>query len=491
MIGITAYGAYLPRTRLSRKAILKATGWLNPALMGNSQGTRSVANWDEDTVTMAVAAARNCLTPTTTSSVGSVYFASPAAPFKFRLNSSIVASALGLREACEAVDIGSSRRSGLSAMVQASHNVNAEPAETALVVASDMPPFRAGTTGELTAGDAAAAVLFGSENVLAELVAHHCETIDFIDAFQGSANEFGSQWEERWIRDEGHFKLVPKAIHGLLSKANVKPEQIDKLICPLPGRGSTARVCKMTGISAEAIADDLFISCGDTRTAHPLVQLCHILETAKPGQLILVVAFGQGTELLLLKTTENCQSFIPQQSVADQLSSGVEEQNYFKYLVFRDRVDWDKESRGPVDSPTKLSSTYRDRHFLNNLQGLHCPETRQVFFGSEAEYKASLTDSKFVRKSFANSKARIISWSANYLGVSMDPAICTGIIEFDEGGRLILDLTEADPQGLSVGTAVEMTFRIHGVDESQGFTRYFWKAKPVMPAVAVTGGEQS
>ena len=62
MIGITSYGAYIPRLRLDRMAIFQAMGWFAPAIVMVAQGERSMCNHDEDSLTMAVAAARDCLT---------------------------------------------------------------------------------------------------------------------------------------------------------------------------------------------------------------------------------------------------------------------------------------------------------------------------------------------------------------------------------------------------------------------------------------------
>ena len=59
MIGITSYGAYIPRLRLDRMAIFQNMGWFAPAIVMVAQGERSMCNWDEDAVTMAVAAARH------------------------------------------------------------------------------------------------------------------------------------------------------------------------------------------------------------------------------------------------------------------------------------------------------------------------------------------------------------------------------------------------------------------------------------------------
>ena len=75
-VGILAFGAYLPRLRLSRKAVADASAWFNPALKGLAKGERAICNWDEDSVTMAVEAARDCLTGVDRGKVASLAFAS-------------------------------------------------------------------------------------------------------------------------------------------------------------------------------------------------------------------------------------------------------------------------------------------------------------------------------------------------------------------------------------------------------------------------------
>ena len=81
MIGITSYGAYIPRLRLERMAIFQAMGWFAPALMMVAQGERSMCNWDEDAITMAVAASRDCLRGQDKQKLDAVYLASTTQPF--------------------------------------------------------------------------------------------------------------------------------------------------------------------------------------------------------------------------------------------------------------------------------------------------------------------------------------------------------------------------------------------------------------------------
>ena len=61
MVGIKAFGGYVPRRRLPRSVIVEANGWFNAGIKGYSKGERSMCNWDEDALTMAVEACRDCL----------------------------------------------------------------------------------------------------------------------------------------------------------------------------------------------------------------------------------------------------------------------------------------------------------------------------------------------------------------------------------------------------------------------------------------------
>ena len=63
-VGLLAFGAYLPQLRLQRKSIAAAHSWFEPSLVGLGRGERTMANWDEDSNTMSVEAARACLVRT-------------------------------------------------------------------------------------------------------------------------------------------------------------------------------------------------------------------------------------------------------------------------------------------------------------------------------------------------------------------------------------------------------------------------------------------
>jgi len=98
MVGITSYGGDIPRYRLSRMVIVQNMAWYFPVIMAVAGGEKSVANWDEDAVSMAVTAAYDCMNGKDRKALDGVSLASTTLPFADRLNAGIVATALNMRE---------------------------------------------------------------------------------------------------------------------------------------------------------------------------------------------------------------------------------------------------------------------------------------------------------------------------------------------------------------------------------------------------------
>src|SRR4029079_2924273 len=117
MVGIVAYGAYVPRLRLQREAVYDANKWFAAGLRGLAKGERSMANWDEDSITMAVEASRDCLTSHKPEDVRNIYFASTTHPFKDRQNAGVMGAALWIEHNLSASDVAGSLKAGAQALV--------------------------------------------------------------------------------------------------------------------------------------------------------------------------------------------------------------------------------------------------------------------------------------------------------------------------------------------------------------------------------------
>jgi len=480
-IGITGYGAYLPRLRMARQAIYDANSWLAPALKGKARGHRTLANWDEDSITMAVAAARDCLGGDhDRSHIRELLLASGTLPFAERLNASVVAGALDLGEDIAAADVTGSQASGLTALAQGLDAVVAR-GHSVLLACSDCRRTLAASAQEMDYGDAGVAVTLGRDNVIAEVVGEAAITVDFVDRFRGAGDDIDYYAEERWIRDEGVGVWMPRLIENALGNARVDAASIDHFIFPSTLRKIQAQLGQKCGIDERAVVDPMASEVGDTGMAHGLLMLARVLEDAEPGQTILITQFGSGGRALVLRVTEAIRDFQPVRGVSGWQARGMQETRYTRLLAYKNQLQMALGPRAEYDDKTALTTAYRHRRALLGLVGGRDPDTGEVSFPpSRLTYTpgASRLDTQEPYP-MAERAGRILSWSAESIQPHMAPPHHYGQVDFDGGGRILMEFTDVDLGDIATGIAVEMTFRIKSVDNKRGFTRYFWKATPV------------
>jgi 3-hydroxy-3-methylglutaryl CoA synthase len=484
--GIIAYGAHIPRLRLQREAIADHVAWLVPGVSGLAHGEKAIGNWDEDSVTMAVSAARDCLVGIGKARVDALYLASTTLPFADRLNAGIVATALNLGDELLAADFTSTQKAATTALTTALEIAGGTAGRTVLVVASDRREARAGSAYEMLLGDGAAALLVGRDDVIAEFEGSYSVSHDFVDHYRGAERRFDYTWEERWIREEGYAKIIPQSVGGLLAKLDLDLVDVDRLVFPTLNRRDHALVARALGAAPEKVVDNLQLVCGETGAAHPLVMLVAALEQAEPGERVVVASFGQGSDALSFRVTERIRELTRRSGVAGSLARRAETRNYMKYLRFRELVTTEEGLRAEAPTQTALTALWRNRKMVLGLVGGKCRECGTPQFpqqdicvnpacgavGAQDDYE------------FADVPATVKSFTGDALAVSPDPPAIYGMVEFEGGGRFIADFTDCTLEEVRVGLPVRMVFRKHATDKERGFTGYFWKAVPQVDAVA-------
>lgn len=478
-IGITGFGAYIPRLRLERQRIVEANTWINAGLRAYARGARSMCSWDEDAVTMAVDAARDALSGVDRARICAVHVASTSLPFSDRQNAGVVAEALNLPEAMATLDIASSQRAGMSGLLNALSVAAATG--PVLLVAAEHRRTRAGSVEEVLYGDGAAALIVGGERVIAKPLGAHSLSVDFVDHYRGQNYEFEYGWEERWVRDEGYLKIAPRAIERALSDAKIAADVVDRFILPCPLPRIPEAVAQAVGIPAGAVADPLQADCGMTGAAHPILQLAHALEVSKPGEKIVVAGWGQGLDVLVLEVTDAIRELAPRRGVGGALRRRRAETNYDKFMTFNGLLNKDLGKRAEGDRQTALTTLYRNREMLTGFVGGKCKKCGVVQF-PKSHYCVSpdcdALDSQSAHP-MADTPGRVLTWTADFLTFSPDPPAYFGMVEFEGGGRMMLDFSDVDPETLDVGVPVRMQFRIREIDHERGFRKYFWKAAQV------------
>ena len=159
-----------------------------------------------------------------------------------------------------------------------------------------------------------------------------------------------------------------------------------------------------------------------------------------------MVGFGQGCDALLFEATANLAKLAPRLGVKGHLARRKEETNYSKFLAFNDLVAIERGMRAEVDKQTPLSSLYRNRRMLTGFIGGAVQEMRH----------AAVPQVQGVRQPqlqrlphqddhpFADTPAKVQSYTADRLTYSPDPPHYYGMMVFEQGGRMMIDFTDAD-----------------------------------------------
>jgi uncharacterized OB-fold protein len=166
------------------------------------------------------------------------------------------------------------------------------------------------------------------------------------------------------------------------------------------------------------------------------------------------------------------------------LARGVEETRYTKFLAFRQLLELERGMRGEQDKKTALSTLYRHKSAVLGFVGGRCELTGDVHFPpSRISYTpgAPALDTQKPYK-LAERQATVLSWSAEFLSYYPSPPQFYGQVDFDGGGRVLMEFTDIARGDVDTGTRMEMVFRVKDLDEKRGFVRYFWKATPVRAA---------
>jgi 3-hydroxy-3-methylglutaryl CoA synthase/uncharacterized OB-fold protein len=445
MSGISAFGAYIPSSRL-------------PV----GKGERAVASHDEDAVTMAVAAAQNALGELDRSAVDGVFFASTSAPYAEKQSAALIAQVLDLRRNIITTDFGGSLRAGVLALQSALDAVRAGSVTRALVLASDcrMAPPRTPLEGQLA--DAACAFIVDQEAAVARFESAHHFANEMLDVWRTDGDRFVRTWEERFIVDHGYRQNM-LALRPMM-------KDIARAALSGPDARAHAALCKALELGPAQIVDPLFSRLGNAGCAFAPLLLAHALEAAKDER-VLLASYGDGASALIFSASAHRRP--PRRTVEPQLARSR-------------KLDYETHRRarhlevGSDSASSGISATmhWRDREQDLALKAERCLKCgtlqfprHRVCFRCRAQ--------EFELQRLSDRRGKVMSFTFDHFHPSAESPTVAGVVEVD-GCRLYLMMTDCKPDELRVDLPVELTFRrIHEVGQKPN---YFWKSTPVRDA---------
>ncbi|MFP4394058.1 MAG: hydroxymethylglutaryl-CoA synthase [Anaerolineales bacterium] len=292
-VGIIGYGSYVPMYRVPNTEIARV--W-----QGGGRGPvkeKSVAGLDEDTVTIAIEAARNAIARADVApeQLRAIWVGSESHPYAVKPSATIVAEALGATPYLLAADYEFACKAGTEALQGAMGLVGSRMGDYALAIGADTAQGRPGDALEYTASSGGTAFVIGpAEEALAICTGSLSYITDTPDFWRRAYQHYPSHGA-RFTGEPAYFHHIQSATEEILDQLEMQPEEFTYAIFHQPNVKFPQRVAKRLGFTAEQLEPGLLSNeIGNTYAAAAITGLAAVLDIAQPGERILITSFGSG-----------------------------------------------------------------------------------------------------------------------------------------------------------------------------------------------------
>jgi len=335
-VGICGYGVYVPRYRIKAEEIARVWG-------GNAEGIKksllihekAIAGMDEDTATIAVEAARNSvhMAGINPDEIGAIYVGSESHPYAVKPTATIVAEAIEAAPVLTAADYEFACKAGTAGIQTCMGLVSSGMIRYGLAIGADTAQGAPGDPLEYTAASGGAAYIIGGEDTIAEIEGTYSVTTDTPDFWRREGKPYPKHGG-RFTGSPAYFKHVLSATTGLMKKLELSPEDFDHAVFHQPNGKFPRTAAKHLGFSERQIEEGLIVDrVGNTYSGSSLLGLARVLDTAKPGERVLVTAFGSGagSDSFSILVQEG---ILEKRGRAPTLEEYLERKRYVDYAVY-------------------------------------------------------------------------------------------------------------------------------------------------------------
>lgn len=473
--GIKSIGAYLPYRYLPQTAIGAAWG------SRGGKGFKSVADVDEDSITMAVEAGMGCFRFFDRKDVSAVYFATITAPYAEKLNSALISVACDLQDdKVFSADVTSSTRAGTNALKMAVSTVRAEPDANVLVTAADVRLGYPKSAQESRFGDGAAAVIVGAEENGDNLMA----SIDYMSFINEEINDYWRNSDEKYTRhaearfcdEAGYLGQLNLILKKVLKETGLKTEDFAKAVVVGQQAKTLLKFCTKNKITPEQTVSTLLSEAGDTGSAQALLGIVNALENAEPGQKILVLDYGNGAGAAVLTVKEGIRKLNGAKQIERYLGTRAPLDSYARYLSWRGIAQ--AEPGTPYKVQPSWAQTWREQRINLRLHGSVCRKCGSALFPINRVCDCCGSKDDYDEFSAQEDICRLYTFSIDeFAGQSDDPVIIQAVAETANGAHVYTLMTDFVREEVKTDMECEFTFR--RFNELGNFPNYFWKLRPL------------
>ncbi|MFQ6016459.1 MAG: hydroxymethylglutaryl-CoA synthase, partial [Anaerolineae bacterium] len=329
--------AYVPRFRIRAEEIARV--W-----RGSSDGLlieeKSVPGPDEDTTTMSIEAARNALKRAQVNPdlIRAVWVGTESKPYAVKPTSTIVAQAIGAVPRTSAADWEFACKAGSEALQAAFGFVGSGMADYAMAIGVDTSQSQPADALEYTTGAGGAAYLIGpKDESLAYLEGSYSYVTDTPDFFRREHQRY-PQHSNRFTGKPAYFGHSSAAARHLMEELGYTPRDYAMAVFHQPNTKFPLKLGKQLGFTREQIEPGLLVRrMGNAYAGSSLLGLSALLDTAQPGDRLLLVSFGSGagSDAFSFVVTEGIEARRDRAPLTQHYLTRRQEIDYATYARFR------------------------------------------------------------------------------------------------------------------------------------------------------------
>lgn len=296
--GIVGYGAYIPHYRIALQKI--ADAWYKAKEESVVLGVKekSVAAFDEDTITLAYEASHKAIIMASIKPqlIESIYVGSESHPYAVTPSSTILGEYLGVGNNYFAADFSFACKAATAALQATLGLVKSKQIEYGLVVGSDCAQAKPNDVLEYTAASGACALLLGRKKTEVLATVHETTSFSsFTPDFWRRENVRYPSHHGRFTGEPAYFSHVMACANQLLAKSKRKPSDFTYCVFHMPNGKFPRIVAKRLGFTDTQLASSLTVGdIGNAYSATALLSLSAVFDSAKPRETIFFVSYGSG-----------------------------------------------------------------------------------------------------------------------------------------------------------------------------------------------------
>lgn len=337
-VGIIGFGSYLPRNRIKISEI--ASIWGKRATdLESALGVweKTIGDFDEDAVTMAVEAGQNAISMSGLSpkQIGAIFVGSESHPYAVNPSATIVAEALKFDSNYIALDLEFACKAGTGGMQNIAALLEANIVNYGMIIGTDSAQAKPHDILEYTASSGAASFILGKkkEDFLVQLLDFVSYSSDTPDFWRRDGVSYPSH-QGRFTGEPAYFTHVMGATKLLFEKTKTKPKDYDYVVFHMPNGKFPKEVGKRLGFNEKQLGPGLVVSkIGNPYSASSLLGFINLLEQIGGEKLILLTSYGSGagSDSFLFKTTNKLRST---KNTLHSFKYYLDKKRYISYSTF-------------------------------------------------------------------------------------------------------------------------------------------------------------